>query len=168
MSIKSLPERADLEQLKKQARELLDAVHSGETSAIARVAAAENASAISDFALHDAQRVLAREYGFPSWAKLKLEVETRTIESAETRLFEAVLGGEEDVVRTLLIQRPALATRSPYMAAALGDVAAVNAELDRNPEFARSKGGSRDWEPLLYVGFAQIGSGDNERTIIAQ
>lgn len=70
---KQLPERPDLEQLKNQAKGLLDEVHAGRPDALARIGK-ENPAA---FALHDAQRTLAREYGFESWLKLKWHVETR-------------------------------------------------------------------------------------------
>src|SRR5690606_35671544 len=86
---KVLPERPDLDQLKKQAKELLIAVRAARPEALVR-AGQENAAA---FSLNDAQRVLAREYGFPSWTKLKLHVETRTDEAAEVRLIEAALEG---------------------------------------------------------------------------
>jgi ankyrin repeat protein len=69
-----LPARADLEQLRLQAKDLLRAATRGEPAAIARL------RAVSDrLALHSAQLAVAREYGFTSWAKLKLEVERRAI-----------------------------------------------------------------------------------------
>ena len=162
MSIKSLPARPDLGQLKKQAKELLDAVRADEAAARKRIAQAGGNDAAEKFALSDAQRVIAREHGFPSWAKLKLHVETRTADPAEERLIEAALEGDAATVRTLRAERPALATRSVYAAAALGEADAVRAEL------ARTKGGPRDWEPLLYVCFGRVGAGDGERAAIAK
>lgn len=72
---KQLPERPDLEQLKKQAKELLENVQAGEPAALKR--ARDEASESSEFVLHDAQRVLAREYGFSNWGKLKRHIEER-------------------------------------------------------------------------------------------
>jgi ankyrin repeat protein len=123
---------------------------------------------VADFALHDAQRVIAREYGFSSWARLKLHLETRTTDAAETRLFEAVLNNESDVVGVLLLERPALKGRSSYIAAALGDETAVTNELTRDTAFARTKGGPRNWDPLLYLCFGQVGGSDLERAAIAR
>lgn len=69
-----LPARASLEQLRKQAKELLRAIRAGEADAARRVAAARSRPSEPDLRsalrLADAQWVLAREYGFESWAKL--------------------------------------------------------------------------------------------------
>lgn len=163
---KQLPERPDFGQLKKQAKELLDGVHAGEGEALARVA--KDKISAENFALHDAQRVLAREYGFASWAKLKLHVETRTLETAEARLVDAVLSGERESVETILAERPGLARRSAWMAAALGDDATVAAELERDRAWARSKGGPKNWEPLLYVCFGRCGGVEARRVAAAK
>src|SRR6516165_12468527 len=69
-----LPARPDLDQLRHQARELLRAAHRGDIEATARVRAVSGKIILSS-----AQLALAREYGFASWAKLKLEVERRDI-----------------------------------------------------------------------------------------
>src|ERR1700741_1906140 len=71
----SLPTRAfrehtDLDQLKRQAKELLDAFRGGEAAAVAEVNAHYRGADAQTFALHDAQLVLARAYGFASWPKL--------------------------------------------------------------------------------------------------
>src|SRR5579862_7812364 len=69
-----LPARPDLDQLRHQAKDLLHAAQRGDSEAIARI------SAVSDrVILSSAQLAIAREYGFASWAKLKLEVERRDI-----------------------------------------------------------------------------------------
>jgi uncharacterized protein len=69
-----LPARPDLSQLRHQAKDLLHAAQQGDPGAIARI------HAVADrLILSSAQLALAREYGFPSWAKLKLEVERRDI-----------------------------------------------------------------------------------------
>jgi uncharacterized protein len=69
-----LPARPDLDQLRHQAKDLLHAAQHGDPGAVARI------NAVSDrIILSSAQLALAREYGFPSWAKLKLEVERRDI-----------------------------------------------------------------------------------------
>jgi ankyrin repeat protein len=158
---KQLPERPDFGQLKKLAKELLADVHAGEPAAVARVA--EEKIAREDFALHDAQRVLAREFGFASWAKLKLHVETREIDAAEARLVEAALEGEREAVGAILAERPQLATRAAWTAAALGREAAHEWK-----ELAKDRGGPRDWPLLLYVCFGRCGGGDAERARMAR
>jgi ankyrin repeat protein len=66
----SLPEAPSLEQLRKQAKDLLRAFRAGETTAAARVAA-HHPSPNEPLKLTGAQLVIAREYGFPSWPQLR-------------------------------------------------------------------------------------------------
>jgi ankyrin repeat protein len=69
-----LPARPDLDHLRHQAKDLLHAAQRGDAVAITRI------NAVSDqVMLSTAQLALAREYGFASWARLKLEVERRDI-----------------------------------------------------------------------------------------
>lgn len=75
MPVVPLPERANLEQLKKQAKWLLRAIRDEHPTAAALVAEHHrNAPAAADFTLDAAQFVLARSYGFASWAKLRERV----------------------------------------------------------------------------------------------
>jgi Ankyrin repeats (3 copies) len=83
----------NLEQQRKQARELLRATRAGRADALARVrgrhlrwANVDDATARREMALHDAQFVIAREQGFASWTKLKAYAE-RLPQSRHTRLF---------------------------------------------------------------------------------
>jgi uncharacterized protein len=70
----TLPPRSDLEQLKRQAKDLLDAARNGDSEALARI------HAVTDrLILASAQLAIARELGFASWPKLKTEVERRMI-----------------------------------------------------------------------------------------
>src|SRR5262249_3279144 len=67
-----LPERADIDQLRRKARDLFRAAVAGEPQALARL------SAISERrTLAAAQLAIAREHGFPSWPALRSEVEAR-------------------------------------------------------------------------------------------
>ena len=68
--MRQLPQRPDLDQLRRQARELLRAAVKGERGALSRI----NAVA-KPLTLSSAQLAIAREYGFASWARLKAEVE---------------------------------------------------------------------------------------------
>jgi len=63
-----LPDRPSLEQLRKQAKELLQQLRSGDPSATARLH--KYKTTVDDPILADAQFALAREYGFESWPKL--------------------------------------------------------------------------------------------------
>jgi hypothetical protein len=74
-----LPTHPSLEQLRKQAKELLRDYHAGNTAAADRFrgisARLADSSQTKDVTLADAQFVLAREYGFESWARLKQHIE---------------------------------------------------------------------------------------------
>jgi hypothetical protein len=70
-----LPERPSLEQLKRQAKELLRGVRAGDAGSLERCRAAGAAVDTASATLSEAQFVLAREYGFDSWARLKHHVE---------------------------------------------------------------------------------------------
>jgi ankyrin repeat protein len=95
-------ENPDLDQLKRQAKELLDAYRASWPEALAEVAAYHRTATPETFALHDAQFVLARSYGFESWPKLKAAVDGVTA----ARLHEAVESGDLGTARELLTRRP--------------------------------------------------------------
>ena len=67
-----LPERADIDQLRRQARELLRAAAAGEPEALARVRAVSERPTLAA-----AQLAIAREHGFRSWPALRSEAESR-------------------------------------------------------------------------------------------
>src|ERR1700730_391441 len=67
-----LPGRPNLDQLRRQARELLRAATGGEPDALARLRAVSERVTLSA-----AQLAVAREYGFPSWPALRAEAERR-------------------------------------------------------------------------------------------
>jgi len=82
---KFLPAQPSLLQLKHQAKDLLKEFRAGRQEALARFrenrALGNESGAI---ALSDAQMVIAREYGFASWPKLKQHVEL--LNGVETRI----------------------------------------------------------------------------------
>src|SRR5260221_10501260 len=75
-----LPPRPNLEHLKKQAKALLEKFRRGDTAAVGKFRALNKASSPK---LADAQRLIAREYGFSSWAKLKAHVESVADENGD-------------------------------------------------------------------------------------
>jgi len=108
---RSLPDRPDLEQQKKQAKELLQSFTAGDAEAQARVRAG-----LPDkprITLADAQFVLAREYGFVSWTALKEHIEARARDerTPEERMHDAFRRSDADAVRRLFRQHPELRAR---------------------------------------------------------
>ena len=71
----SLPERPDLDQLRRQAKELRDAVRNCDTGAAERFARHHPSAPQGVVTLAAAQLVIARELGFASWPQLKAAVE---------------------------------------------------------------------------------------------
>jgi len=88
-----LPVRPDLDQLRHQARDLLHPAQRGDPDAVARISAVSGRVILSS-----AQLALAREYGFASWARLKLEVERRDIlNSRDLSRLAALLADHPDM-----------------------------------------------------------------------
>ena len=85
-----LPARPSLEQLRKQAKELLRQFQAGDVATIQRFRAVDSrfgdVASSEAVALAHAQFVLAREYGFESWVALVHHVQATT--SSELREYE--------------------------------------------------------------------------------
>ena len=133
MAPKQLPPRPNLDQLKRQAKELLQA---GKARA-----------------LHDAQTLIAREYGFSSWNALHDHVEAVTLEfdAALAEFLEAATDGRRDRAERMLALYPKIANANFHTALVLGEAPAVDARLEKDPSLATKPGGPRGWEPIHYV-----------------
>jgi len=136
---KQLPSRPDLDQLKRQAKELQESAH---------------------VPLHEAQTRLAREYGFASWNKLREEVEARTLEfdAAVTEFVEAATDGRPDRAQRMLALHPTIRTANLHTALVLGDAGAVDTRLTKDPSLAGQTGGPRGWLPIHYICYTSVGS----------
>ena len=160
MTPSRLPERPNLEQLKKQAKSLLRAAEAHEPAALRRFAALPAFANTplgeldrAGLALHDAQSVVAREHGFPSWNALRDEVSARMLsfDAATDEFIRCATGGSADRAERLLALHPGIRSASPHTALVLGDAVSVEAWLRHRPELATQAGGPQNWEPLLYV-----------------
>jgi hypothetical protein len=99
MPVRRLPVRPDLEQLHRQAKELLHAIHSGDAEAIAELREHHPKSIDPAAAkLADAQLVLARSYQASSWMRLVHAV----------RLADAIWRDNLATVQELVKGNPAL------------------------------------------------------------
>ena len=99
MTVRSLPVRPDLNQLKRQAKELLRAMRRGDPEALAEFAEhhPEKINPV-DAKLADAQLVLARSYQAPGWPRLV----------RACQLVEAIWGDDLDAARELVTKYPNL------------------------------------------------------------
>jgi ankyrin repeat protein len=134
-------EHTDLDQLRRQAKELLEAFRSGDVATTAEVNAHYRGANVATFALHDAQLVLARAHGFASWSKLKVFVDGVTAR----QLIEAVRAGDLDRAETMLRVRPELVNmgrggdeRRPIHYAVIDRSAAMTRLLMRHGADARA------------------------------
>jgi hypothetical protein len=110
-NVEPLPRHPSLEHQQKFAKRLLRDAWAGDPDAIARVRAFLPGDANPDMLkLHDAQLVVARGYGFDSWAALKHKIESLTKSPLEQ--FDIAVR-EGDAMRTgdLLAQHRELASR---------------------------------------------------------
>lgn len=160
MTHRALPKHPDIDHLKRQAKALLRAVKTDDNAALARVCALPAFAKISadelghtTFALHDAQSVIAREYGFASWKALSEHVEESTLDSdsAVREFIEAATDGRADRAARLLRLHPGIREAGFHAALVLGDSRRAAQWLSENPQLAREPGGPRGWQPLLYV-----------------
>ncbi len=111
MSLRELPARPNLEHLKKQARKLLREFLQDDPAAVDRFReAAVAAPAGSAPRLADALHVIALEYGFDSWPKLKARVETLAEDPAEA-LKAAIRADDAALVREVIARHPVLKTK---------------------------------------------------------
>ena len=100
MPVRRLPVRPDLDQLKHQAKDLLRAIHAGDSEAIA-VLKEHHPDSSGDPAsvkLADAQLALARSYQASSWPRLVQAV----------TLADAIWRDDLDAIRELVTQHPNL------------------------------------------------------------
>src|ERR1043166_5176522 len=118
---KSLPARPNPEQLKKEAKDLLKAHQAGDPIASQRFQehhpkwSGSSASKIrgSKISLSDAQLVIAREYGFEGWPRLKAHLDRLRLETADPveLLKRAFTNDDAALFGRLLDQNPELKAR---------------------------------------------------------
>jgi ankyrin repeat protein len=162
-----LPDSPDLDQLRKQAKDLLRDARAADPAALTRfrilpslARPSADALARAPLALHDAQSVIAREHGFPSWNALRERVEELTLgfDDAVRELIEAATDGRTSRAERLLARYPRIASASFHTALVLGNAAVAASHLARRPALAREAGGPRGWEPLHYACYDSLGT----------
>jgi len=106
MPARELPAHPNLEQYKKQAKDLLKASKAGAPEALARMRRHQARSA--KLTLAGAQFVIAREHGFESWPKFAQELKTLAGGDSLTTVWksaeDAVVSGDVDTLGHLLLE----------------------------------------------------------------
>lgn len=99
MAERHLPVRPNLDQLRRQAKDLLRALKAGDSEAASALARLHPRRPVASAAkLADAQLVLARQYGVASWPRLVLAC----------RMTAAICGDDLATVRDLVLTHPEL------------------------------------------------------------
>jgi hypothetical protein len=117
MPARELPARPHLDQYKKQAKELLRAIRSGDRDAIDRLHRVHPRSNKTSFTLADAQLVIAREHGIDSWTKFAERIDAvlgeRSPKAVWRRVEQAVLSGDAEVLEGLIREHGAVLRQTP-------------------------------------------------------
>jgi Ankyrin repeats (3 copies) len=165
MGAKEIPLHPNLEQYKKQAKDLVKARNSGDSEASLRInqfhprlGKLPGTERQSAFTLADAQLVIAREHGFESWPKFAKHLEAMNQESSPVSLWEsarnAVITGDVSALERLLCenpqffsqeQPPAYLPRGPHPRYASADARTV---VVREHDFASFEDFAKHFEEL--------------------
>jgi len=168
-----LPDRLNLDHLKKQAKQLIRLYRSRDAAAMARFRSTLPAMAgrsdedisAQQLRLHDAQSCIAREQGFASWPDLKRYVEVQAVAQKERAVrvlhwLQLIYRG--DVSNTsgranlrvglrMLAEDPALIAGDPYLACAIGDEDTLLQATQADPSWVDLSGGPLQMPPLFAV-----------------
>ncbi len=171
--VRPIPSHPNLEVDRKQAKALLDAAQRGDMEALRRFNAHHpRFPSVRDpvllgraVALHDAQLVVAREYGFASWPRWKQFVEMRRLDRAQraAQLVKAACSNDVRKARVLLENEPELASFDLSTACVCGAAEAAEQFLSRDPAMAHSNAGPLNIEPILYCCFSRFLRADPKR-----
>lgn len=153
----STPGRIDLDQLRRQAKELRDAARLGDGTASTRIERHLAARPPESVNLAVAQLVIARENGFASWPRLKAAVETTQGDAGRRArsLLEASVEGRDRLAARLLEAAPGIGGHSVFTAAVLGEPDRIAALLAEDPSRALELDDERGWPPLLWVSYSR-------------
>ncbi|HXC95109.1 MAG TPA: ankyrin repeat domain-containing protein [Edaphobacter sp.] len=187
MPEKQLPARPNLQQYRKQAKDLLHAHQAGQVDAIHHIWRVHpkfhqlplHEVGSSRFTLADAQLIIARDHSFESWPKFAAYLETqhliRTtadlpdpaaafIEAACVPRHDWHASGTLEQAQLILERYPQVATASIHTAAILADEPTVKKLLTQNPSDAANTGGPHNWDALTHLCFSRYLRLDSTRS----
>jgi hypothetical protein len=173
-----LPDRLNLDHLKKQAKELIRLYRARDTAAMARFRSTLPATAgLSNedlssrgLRLHDAQSCIAREHGFASWPDLKRYVEVQAVAQKERAVrvlhwTQLIYSGDVSgtfnranphVALRILANDPELVAGDPYLACAIGDERALRQAIEADRAWVNLSGGPLRLPPLFAVAHSSL------------
>ena len=134
-----LPDHLSLTSLCEQAKSPHSCFRNDDADALALVC--ENHPKPDSFSsLGEAQRLVAIQYGYRGWSEL--------FEAVETALDEASLLEQR---ADLFADMPGLLVNKIFV-----DVAALKTAIEVNPDRVNETGGSRNWQPLMYLAYSRV------------
>jgi Ankyrin repeat len=163
-----------VEHFRKLARRLQRAVRAGDARALELVRRHHPGPPPAEgFPLSAAQLVVAREAGFPSWPRMRAQLDRlgplrrdpgdapAAADPADElcRLACLAYAGDDGPDRwtaAAALLSPEVVASSVWAAAAASDRDAVAAHLARDPALAGREGGPHDWPPLLYLAYSRL------------
>ena len=148
MPARELPARPNLDQYKKQAKELVKAAKAGNARAFALMRehhprfthASDDELRRRKFALADAQLIVARWHGFESWPKFATHIDTITSESSSrvwTRAEKAVVDGNVAALDALIARHGDMLRKGPVQSSWWGGLAPNYSKGDARAIIAR-------------------------------
>lgn len=186
MPKKQYPSNPSLAHFKHQAKDLLNTARQNGPSAIERFREfhprfrTAPTTEPAAYSLGDAQLVIAREYDFASWVKLRecmaatdsykcmphkgtsLSTSPTLPELADEFLRLTCLNYGQDHpsrwarARALWNEHPEIRAANIYVAAATGDISTIQRLITEEPQLAKSRGGPYHWEPILYTAYSRF------------
>lgn len=184
-----LTAQTNLESLRKEAKRWLKALRAEDPQAAERLARIYPGRREAPV-LRSVQHALALEYGFPSWAALKRELEERALAArshaervvlfleksanrygvapgrAQWNTFERDNPARGDLAGRVLARHPEIARDSIHSAAAAHDIEAVREFLQRDSSLAKQAAGLDGWTPLLRLAYTRLPSAALEENAI--
>lgn len=179
MDAKELPAHPNIEQYKKQAKDLLKACKACDPEALQRITkyhprlAKHSDSEISrvKMSLADTQLAIAHEHGFESWPKFSKHIERLSAANSVVALNDPLTAfveaagverdggwhgsGTLDRANAIIAAYPEVAHSGIYTAAILGDDDAVRKFIALDAGSATAKGGPLGWDALTYLCFSR-------------
>jgi len=170
-----VPDDLTPEKIEQQASLLVDAATKGDAATLSRIG--PHLGDPRKISHQDAIRALAREYGFSDRESLDHFLSERHAgehtqssgpspeQLANWFLDLSVLRYESvpdhgperfSQALSLLEKNPQLLKQNVYVAAACGDIEALQHWLTQSPEIVNRKGGLFHWEPILYAAYARL------------
>jgi ankyrin repeat protein len=154
---RSLPRSPDLGHLREEAKSLQKSYASSDPGAVGFVDFHRGKTA-DTVKLADTQFVLARSYGFKSWARLKafVEAQCRSPQELGVLLLRTLFTDNFSLLEELYARRESVPTSDFFFAAALGSVAVVESMLTADPTWASRLGGPLQTQAITYAAHARF------------